>query len=78
MINIPKMKLPKRYTEIIKRLKNSTPEEKVEVEDDFIKAVNDKESEFYSTTMANMNEQELRTMIRMATNLIDIGEDNND
>lgn len=77
MFNIPKMKLPKRHTETIKRLKNGTPEEKVKVEDDFIKAVNDKESEFYSPTMANMNEQELRTMIRMATNLIDIGEDNN-
>lgn len=78
MINIPKMKLPKRYTETIKRLKNSTPEEKVKVEEDFIKAVNDKESGFYSPMMANMNEQELRTMIRMATNLIDIGEDKND
>ncbi|MBE7356710.1 hypothetical protein INS17_09190 [Staphylococcus haemolyticus] len=77
MFDIPKMKLPKRHTETIKRLKNSTPEEKVKVEDDFIKAVNDKESEFYSPMMANMNEQELRTMIRMATNLIDIGEDNN-
>ncbi|MGX0910180.1 DUF7366 family protein [Staphylococcus caprae] len=78
MFNIPKMKLPKRHTEAIKRFKNSTPEEKVKVEDDFIKAVNDKESEFYSPMMANMNEQELRTMIRMAANLIDIGEDNND
>lgn len=78
MINIPKMKLPKRYTEIIKRLKNSTPEEKVEVEDDFIKAVNDRESKFYTPMMASMNEQELRTMIRTATNLIDIEEDKND
>ena len=28
--------------------------------------------------MASMNEQELRTMIRTATNLIDIEEDKND
>ncbi|WP_422663746.1 DUF7366 family protein, partial [Staphylococcus aureus] len=26
MINIPKMKFPKKYTEIIKKYKNKTPE----------------------------------------------------
>lgn len=31
MINIPKMKLPKRYTEIIRKHKNSTPEEKLKL-----------------------------------------------
>ncbi|EYP42052.1 hypothetical protein W220_00339 [Staphylococcus aureus DAR1200] len=36
MINIPKMKFPKKYTEIIKKYKNKTPEEKAKIEDDFI------------------------------------------
>ncbi|WP_432715024.1 DUF7366 family protein, partial [Staphylococcus aureus] len=29
MINIPKMKFPKKYTEIIKKYKNKKPEEKI-------------------------------------------------
>ncbi|MFS5030210.1 hypothetical protein SON33_13705, partial [Staphylococcus aureus] len=65
MINIPKMKFPKKYTEIIKKYKKKTPEEKVKIENDFIKDINDKESEFYSPMMANMNEHELRAMLRM-------------
>ncbi|HDM0997192.1 DUF7366 family protein, partial [Staphylococcus aureus] len=56
MINIPKMKFPEKYTEIIKKYKNKTPEEKAKIEDDFIKEINDKDSEFYSPMMANMNE----------------------
>ncbi|HEE9756187.1 TPA: hypothetical protein R8G08_002717, partial [Staphylococcus aureus] len=60
MINIPKMKFPKKYTEIIKKYKNKTPEEKAKIEDDFIKDINDKDSEFYNSMLANMNEYELR------------------
>ncbi|UVD90686.1 MAG: hypothetical protein NRZ54_08755 [Staphylococcus haemolyticus] len=78
MINIPKMKLPKRYTEIIGKYKNSTPEEKAKIEDDFIKAINDKDSKFYSPTMANINEYELRAMLRIIPSLIDTGDDSND
>ncbi|HDH6551733.1 TPA: hypothetical protein PI887_002261 [Staphylococcus aureus] len=78
MINIPKMKFPKKYTEIIKKYKNKTPEEKVKIEDDFIKDINDKDSEFYNSMLANMNEYELRTMLRMMPSLIDTGDDNDD
>ncbi|HEG9943906.1 TPA: hypothetical protein SGR35_001931 [Staphylococcus aureus] len=81
MINIPKMKFPKKYTEIIKKYKNKTPEEKAKIEDDFIKEINDKDSEFYSPMTANMNEHELRamlTMLRMMPSLIDTGDDNDD
>ncbi|MCG1584843.1 hypothetical protein K4U47_09970 [Staphylococcus epidermidis] len=78
MNNIPKMKLSKRYTEVIRKYKNSTPEEKAKIEDDFIKAINDKDSKFYSPMMANMSEYELRAMLRIMTNLIDTGEDSSD
>ncbi|HBC4913111.1 DUF7366 family protein [Staphylococcus aureus] len=78
MINIPKMKFPKKYTEIIKKYKNKTPEEKAKIEDDFIKDINDKDSEFYNSMLANMNEYELRTMLRMMPSLIDTGDDNDD
>ncbi|EXP83414.1 hypothetical protein [Staphylococcus aureus] len=78
MINIPKMKFPKKYTEIIKKYKNKTPEEKAKIENDFIKDINDKDSEFYSPMMANMNEYELRAMLRMMPSLIDTGDDNDD
>lgn len=78
MSSIPKMKFSKRYTEIIRKHKNSTPEEKVKIEDDFIKVINDKDSKFYSPTMANMNEYELRAMLRIIPSLIDTGDDNND
>ncbi|EMJ6800778.1 hypothetical protein VUO86_04155 [Staphylococcus aureus] len=78
MINIPKMKFPKKYTEIIKKYKNKTPEEKAKIEDDFIKDIKDKYSEFYSPTMGNMNEHELRAMLRMMPSLIDTGDDNDD
>ncbi|EMM1913061.1 TPA: hypothetical protein PEJ64_000546 [Staphylococcus aureus] len=78
MINIPKMKFPKKYTEIIKKYKNKTPEEKAKIEDDFIKDINDKDSEFYNSMLANMNEYELRTMLRMIPSLIDTGDDNDD
>lgn len=37
MINIPKMKFPKKYTEIIKKYKNKAPEEKAKIEDDLLK-----------------------------------------
>ncbi|EHT37390.1 hypothetical protein SACIG1750_2174 [Staphylococcus aureus subsp. aureus CIG1750] len=77
-INIPKMKFPKKYTEIIKKYKNKTPEEKAKIENDFIKDINDKDSEFYSPMMANMNEHELRAMLRMMPSLIDTGDDNDD
>ncbi|HCT1234720.1 TPA: hypothetical protein OUE70_001061 [Staphylococcus aureus] len=78
MVNIPKMKFPKKYTEIIKKYKNKAPEEKAKIEDDFIKEIKDKDSEFYSPTMANMNEYELRAMLRMMPSLIDTGDDNDD
>ncbi|MFZ8275548.1 DUF7366 family protein, partial [Staphylococcus aureus] len=55
MFNTPKMKLPEKHTEVFKTYKNGTPEEKAEIEDDFIKEINDKDSEFYSPMMANMN-----------------------
>ncbi|UFO74129.1 hypothetical protein I5C37_04340 [Staphylococcus aureus] len=35
------MKFPKKYTEIIKKYKNKTPEEKAKIEDDFIKEINE-------------------------------------
>ncbi|HCV8651317.1 DUF7366 family protein [Staphylococcus aureus] len=78
MFNTPKMKLPEKHTEIIKKYKNKTPEEKAKIEDDFIKEINDKDSEFYSPMMANMNEHELRAMLRMMPSLIDTGDDNDD
>ncbi|ALS86172.1 DUF7366 family protein [Staphylococcus aureus] len=78
MMNIPKMKLPEKYTEVFKTYKNGTPEEKAKIEDYFIKGVNDKDSEFYSPTMGNMNEHELRAMLRMMPSLIDTGDDNDD
>ncbi|HCW7151921.1 TPA: hypothetical protein OYD29_001359 [Staphylococcus aureus] len=78
MINMPKMKLPEKYTEVFKTYKNKTPEEKAKIEDDFIKEINDKDSEFYSPMMANMNEHELRAMLRMMPSLIDTGDDNDD
>ncbi|SAO99133.1 DUF7366 family protein [Staphylococcus aureus] len=78
MINIPKMKFSKKYTEIIKKYKNKTPEEKAKIENDFIKDINDKDSEFYSPMMTNMNEHELRAMLRMMPSLIDTGDGNDD
>ncbi|WP_213406058.1 DUF7366 family protein [Staphylococcus pasteuri] len=78
MSNIPKMKFSKRYTEAIRKHKNSTSEEKAKIEDDFIKAIKDKDSKFYSPMMANMNEYELRAMLRIMPNLIDTGDDSND
>ncbi|PZL26249.1 hypothetical protein [Staphylococcus aureus] len=78
MFNTPKMKFPKKYTEIIKKYKNKTPEEKAKIEDDLIKEINDKDSEFYSPMMANMNEHELRAMLRMMPSLIDTGDGNDD
>ncbi|HDE7505109.1 TPA: hypothetical protein PDW53_002717 [Staphylococcus aureus] len=78
MMNIPKMKLPEKYTEVFKTYKNGTPEEKAKIEDYFIKGVNDKDSEFCSPMMANMNEHELRAMLRMMPSLIDTGDDNDD
>ncbi|AXJ83217.1 hypothetical protein [Staphylococcus aureus] len=78
MFNIPKMKLPEKHTEVFKTYKNGTPEEKAKIEDDFIKEINDKDSEFYSPMMANMNEHELRAMLRMMPSLIDTGDDNDD
>ncbi|HBC4323518.1 TPA: hypothetical protein SK709_001173 [Staphylococcus aureus] len=78
MINIPKMKFPKKYTEIIKKYKNKAPEEKAKIEDYFIKGVNDEDSGFYSPMMANLNEHQLKTMLRQVSSLIDTGDDNND
>ncbi|EOA9542950.1 hypothetical protein ACIM92_002910 [Staphylococcus aureus] len=78
MFNTPKMKLPEKHTEVFKTYKNGTPEEKAKIEDDFIKEINDKDSEFYSPMMANMNEQELRAMLRMMPSLIDTGDGNDD
>ncbi|CAC7798458.1 phage protein [Staphylococcus aureus] len=78
MFNTPKMKLPEKHTEVFKTYKNGTPEEKAEIEDDFIKEINDKDSEFYSPMTANMNEHELRAMLRMMPSLIDTGDDNDD
>ncbi|CAC9293229.1 TPA: hypothetical protein PIX53_001243 [Staphylococcus aureus] len=78
MFNTPKMKLPEKHTEVFKTYKNGTPEEKAKIEDDFIKEINDKDSEFYSPMMANMNEHELRAMLRMMPSLIDTGDDNDD
>ncbi|WP_061740709.1 hypothetical protein, partial [Staphylococcus aureus] len=74
----PKMKLPEKHTEVFKTYKNGTPEEKAKIEDDFIKEINDKDSEFYSPMTANMNEHELRAMLRMMPSLIDTGDDNDD
>lgn len=78
MINNPKMKFPQKYTEMIKRYKDSSPEEKAKLEDEFIKAINDKESKFYSPTLAYMNEYELRAMLKLIPSLIDTGDDAND
>ncbi|KAG90901.1 hypothetical protein [Staphylococcus aureus] len=78
MINTPKMKLPEKHTEVFKTYKNGTPEEKAEIEGCFIKTVKDEDSEFYSPMMANMNEHELRAMLRMIPSLIDTGDDNDD
>lgn len=78
MINIPKMKFSKKHTEIIKRYKASSAEEKEKIEDEFIKAINDKESKFYSPTLANMNGYELRAMLKLIPSLIDTGDDTND
>ncbi|HDE9132428.1 TPA: hypothetical protein PD601_000092 [Staphylococcus aureus] len=78
MFNTPKMKLPKKHTEVFKTYKNGTPEEKAEIEGCFIKTVKDEDSEFYSPMMANMNEHELRAMLRMIPSLIDTGDDNDD
>ncbi|HDZ0049935.1 TPA: hypothetical protein RRP71_001545 [Staphylococcus aureus] len=78
MFNTPKMKLPEKHTEVFKTYKNKTPEEKAKIEDDFIKEINDKDSEFYSPMMANMNEHELRAMLRMMPSLIDTGDGNDD
>ncbi|CXS85394.1 phage protein [Staphylococcus aureus] len=72
------MKLPEKHTEVFKTYKNGTPEEKAKIEDDFIKEINDKDSEFYSPMTANMNEHELRAMLRMMPSLIDTGDDNDD
>ncbi|HDP2302287.1 TPA: hypothetical protein P6I21_002886, partial [Staphylococcus aureus] len=76
MINIPKMKFSKKYTEIIKKYKNKTPEEKAKIENDFIKNINDKDSEFYSPMLASLNEQQLKSMLRQVLFLIDTGDDN--
>ncbi|EZR39148.1 TPA: DUF7366 family protein [Staphylococcus aureus] len=78
MFNTPKMKLPEKHTEVFKTYKNGTPEEKAEIEGCFIKTVKDEDSEFYSPMMANMNEHELRAMLRMIPSLIDTGDDNDD
>ncbi|EMO8625897.1 hypothetical protein FPO63_04575 [Staphylococcus aureus] len=78
MFNTPKMKLPEKHTEVFKTYKNGTPEEKAEIEGCFIKTVKDEDSEFYSPMMANMNEHELRAMLRMMPSLIDTGDDNDD
>ncbi|WP_085062835.1 DUF7366 family protein [Staphylococcus haemolyticus] len=78
MSNISKMKFSKRYAEAIRKHKNCTPEEKAKIEDDFIKAINDKESKFYSPMMADMNEYELRAMLRITPSLITTGDDSND
>ncbi|PKR03087.1 hypothetical protein CXY96_03885 [Staphylococcus aureus] len=78
MFNTPKMKLPEKHTEVFKTYKNGTPEEKAEIEGCFIKTVKDKDSEFYSPMMANMNEHELRAMLRMMPSLIDTGDGNDD
>ncbi|HFE4929472.1 TPA: DUF7366 family protein [Staphylococcus aureus] len=78
MFNTPKMKLPEKHTEVFKTYKNGTPEEKAEIEVCFIKTVKDEDSEFYSPMMANMNEHELRAMLRMIPSLIDTGDDNDD
>ena len=43
-----------------------------------LKEINDKDSEFYSPMTANMNEHELRAMLRMMPSLIDTGDDNDD
>ncbi|KAG55800.1 hypothetical protein W773_02652 [Staphylococcus aureus VET1052S] len=78
MFNTPKMKLPEKHTEVFKTYKNGTPEEKAEIEGCFIKTVKDEDSEFYSPMMANMNEHELRAMLRMIPSLIDTEDDNDD
>ena len=78
MVNIPKMKFPQKYTEIIKRYKASSAEEKEKIENEFIKAINDKESKFYSPILANMNGYELRVMLKLIPSLIDTGDDAND
>lgn len=77
MFNMPKMKLPEKYTEVFKTYKNGTPEEKAEIEGYFIKAVNDEDSGFYSPMMASLNEHQLRIMLRQVSTLIDTGDVNN-
>lgn len=74
MINIPKMKLPEKYTNAVKKHKDSTPEEKRKMEDDFIKAIKDKDSQFYSPMLASMDEQKIRQMIKVIPNLINTGD----
>ncbi|MEB7433326.1 DUF7366 family protein [Staphylococcus pasteuri] len=78
MINIFKMKLPEKYTNAVKKHKDSTPEEKRKMEDDFIKAIKDKDSQFYSPMLASMDEQKIRQMIKVIPNLIDTGDDTDD
>ncbi|HDG8615313.1 DUF7366 family protein [Staphylococcus aureus] len=71
--HITRAKSNQRFTVV-----EAESKEKAKIEDDFIKEINDKESEFYSPMMANMNEHELRTMLRMMPSLIDTGDDNDD
>ncbi|HDK9106201.1 TPA: hypothetical protein PVN53_001341 [Staphylococcus aureus] len=78
MFNMPKMKLPKKYTEVFKMYKNGTPEEKAKIEDYFIKAVNDEDSGFYSPMMASLNEHQLKGMLRQVSSLVDTGAENDD
>lgn len=78
MINIFKMKLPEKYTNAVKKHKDSTPEEKRKMEDDFIKDIKDKDSQFYSPMLASMDEQKIRQMIKVIPNLIDTGDDTDD
>lgn len=72
------MKLPEKYTNAVKKHKDSTPEEKRKMEDDFIKAIKDKDSQFYSPMLASMDEQKIRQMIKVIPNLIDTGDDTDD
>ena len=72
------MKLPEKYTNAVKKHKDSTPEEKRKMEDDFIKDIKDKDSQFYSPMLASMDEQKIRQMIKVIPNLIDTGDDTDD
>lgn len=78
MMNIPKMKLPEKYTEVFKTYKNGTPEEKAKIEDYFIKAVNDEDSGFYSPMMDSLNEHQLKGVLRQVSSLVDTGAENDD